>query len=168
LDQDMLTLAEKNKAKSGEDNVEFVRAHISKVSLPDGIANAIISNCVINLVPASEKYLVFEEMFRLLKPGGRVAISDILARKPLPEALQKSVAAYCGCISGASLVEEYHAYLMGAGFGGECFGRGSTQQGRADYEHRGPHPGYRGRPERVLGCFDRGKQRQQTKCERQR
>jgi len=114
----MLALANKNKVKAGSDNVEFVEGEINRVPLPDGVADAIISNCVINLVPASEKHLVFTEMFRLLKPGGRVAVSDILARKPLPEPLQNSVAAYCGCISGASLVAEYTTYLKDAGFYG--------------------------------------------------
>ena len=113
----MLALAEKNKAKAGVENVEFVEGRISSIPLPNSIADVIISNCVINLVPAAEKHLVFSEMFRVLKPGGRVAISDILARKPLSESLQRSVAAYCGCISGASLVENYHMFLKDAGFG---------------------------------------------------
>ena len=96
--------------------------------LPDDTANVIVSNCVINLVPADEKHMVFKEMFRLLKPGGRVAASDILMRRPLPESLRKSVAAYCGCISGASLVEDYHTHLRHAGFEGrfQRSGRGET------------------------------------------
>jgi ubiquinone/menaquinone biosynthesis C-methylase UbiE len=114
----MLSLAEKNKAKSGVSNVEFVKGRITSVPLEDGIANAIISNCVINLVPETEKQLVFNEMFRLLKPGGRVAVSDILAKKPLPEKLRKGVAAYVGCFAGASLVSQYQTYFREAGFGG--------------------------------------------------
>lgn len=115
----MIALAEKNKAKSGATNVEFVEARISSIPLPDGIADVIISNCVVNLVPGDEKQLVFNEIFRLLKPGGRVAISDILAKKPLPEKVAKSAAAYVGCIAGASLVSEYQEYLKNAGFTGK-------------------------------------------------
>jgi arsenite methyltransferase len=115
----MLSLAEKNKTKSGASNVEFVEARITSIPLVDGIANAIISNCVVNLVPEDEKQLVFNEMFRLLKPGGRVAISDILAKKTLPEKLQECAAAYVGCIAGASLVSQYQTYLQQAGFTGK-------------------------------------------------
>ncbi|TPX07607.1 uncharacterized protein E0L32_010706 [Thyridium curvatum] len=116
LSQDMLELADKNKNKSGANNVDFIEARITDIPLDDGVADVIMSNCVVNLVPEDEKQLVFNEMFRLLKPGGRVALSDILARKPLPEGLQKSVAAYVGCIAGASLVAQYEEYLGKAGF----------------------------------------------------
>ncbi|QKD55334.2 S-adenosyl-L-methionine-dependent methyltransferase [Fusarium oxysporum Fo47] len=82
----------------------------------DGIADCIISNCVVNLVPHNEKQQAFNEMFRLLKPGGRVAISDILAKKPLPEKIRNSMAFYVGCVAGASQVVEYEQYLGNAGF----------------------------------------------------
>ncbi|EWZ29273.1 hypothetical protein FOZG_17139 [Fusarium oxysporum Fo47] len=84
--------------------------------LEDGIADCIISNCVVNLVPHNEKQQAFNEMFRLLKPGGRVAISDILAKKPLPEKIRNSMAFYVGCVAGASQVVEYEQYLGNAGF----------------------------------------------------
>jgi arsenite methyltransferase len=115
----MLAKANKIKLDSGFTNVEFVESRITDVGvLPSGIADCLISNCVVNLVPAEEKHLVFREMFRLLRTGGRVAVSDILARKPLPEALRGDVAMYVGCIAGASQVSEYDAYLRDAGFSG--------------------------------------------------
>ncbi len=114
----MLNLAERNKTVSGATNVEFLASKITNILLNDSTADAIISNCVINLVPESDKQLVFNEMFRLLKPGGRVAVSDILAKAPLPERLRKCAAAYVGCISGASLVSQYYAYFQRAGFSG--------------------------------------------------
>lgn len=116
--EDMLSLAEKNKAKSGANNVKFIDAQITSIPLDDGITDAIISNCVINLVPEGEKQSVFNEMFRLLKPGGRIAVSDILAKKALPDKLQKCAAAYVGCLAGASLVSGYQMYLNRAGFAG--------------------------------------------------
>lgn len=120
----MLALAEKNKEKSGNKVAEFVEAPITKIPLEDSIANAIISNCVINLVPEGEKQIVFDEMFRLLKPGGRVAVSDILAKHPLPEKVQKCAAAYVGCVAGASLVSQYQEYFKKAGFQGTIMSAG--------------------------------------------
>jgi len=114
----MLSLSEKNKAKFSAHNVEFLRARITDIPLDSDVADAIISNCVINLVPEDEKQLVFNEIFRLLKPGGRVAVSDILAKKPLPEKLQKCAAAYVGCVAGASVLSQYHKYFQQAGFSG--------------------------------------------------
>jgi arsenite methyltransferase len=114
----MLSLAEKNKARFGAHNVEFLRARITDIPLDSNIADVIISNCVINLVPEDDKPLVFKEIFRLLKPGGRVAVSDILAKKALPERLRKCATAYVGCIAGASLLSQYHRYFQEAGFAG--------------------------------------------------
>jgi arsenite methyltransferase len=114
--QDMLARANKSRAESGKDNVSFVKSKITDIALDSGIADCIISNCVINLVPEEEKQLAFNEMFRLLKFGGRLAISDILLKKTLPENLQSSVALYTGCISGASQVTDYEKYLKTAGF----------------------------------------------------
>ncbi|KAF3063312.1 putative arsenite methyltransferase [Trichoderma lentiforme] len=116
MNQDMLTKAEALKVSWGQENVEFVQSQITRIALEDGIADCIISNCVVNLVPEEEKQLVFNEMFRLLKPGGRVAISDILAKGPLPDAIKKSMALYVGCIAGASEVGMYQKYLKEAGF----------------------------------------------------
>ena len=117
----MLAKANQIKAKMEKTNVEFVKSRITDISvLESGIADCIISNCVINLVPAAEKHLVFREIFRLLKPRGRLAVSDILAKKPMPEKLRSDMAMYVGCISGASTVSEYEGFLKDAGFGGEC------------------------------------------------
>uniref|UniRef100_A0A8H7NCG9 Arsenite methyltransferase n=1 Tax=Bionectria ochroleuca TaxID=29856 RepID=A0A8H7NCG9_BIOOC len=117
MNKDMLARANKIKAETGKTNVEFVESGITNMSiLQSGIADCIISNCVINLVPAAEKHLVFSEMFRLLKPGGRLAISDILARKAMPEKLRSDMAMYVGCVSGASVVSEYEKFLKDAGF----------------------------------------------------
>ncbi|CAM1506354.1 Fc.00g059950.m01.CDS01 [Cosmosporella sp. VM-42] len=118
MNKDMLTKANSIKTNTRNHNVEFFESTITDMSiLGPGIADCIISNCVVNLVPATEKHLVFSEMFRLLKPGGRVAISDILAKKPLPEKLRSDIALYVGCISGASEVPEYENFLKDAGFG---------------------------------------------------
>src|SRR6202008_3863669 len=95
-------------------NVEFHLATIDRIPLADGSADCIISNCVINLAP--DKRAVFREMFRVLKPGGRVAVSDIALKRPLPEELARDVAAYVGCIAGAVPVGEYERDLRGAGF----------------------------------------------------
>ncbi|KAF3479877.1 WD40 repeat protein [Arthroderma uncinatum] len=113
---DMLERANKNKENAKVENVSFVDSQITAINLSNSVANCIISNCVVNLVPESDKQLVFNEMFRLLKPGGRVAISDILAKKPLPTNIRESVALYVGCIAGASQVEDYDKYLREAGF----------------------------------------------------
>lgn len=112
----MLTKARLNASKSHMSNVSFVHSRITSMDLPDTWADVIISNCVINLVPHAEKHLVFEEMHRLLKPGGRVAVSDILTKKPLPEEMSNNVALYVGCIAGASSKEEYEGWLKEAGF----------------------------------------------------
>ncbi len=114
----MLERANRNKEKAKADNVSFVESPITKIELPDSIADCIISNCVVNLVPEEEKQLAFNEMYRLLKPGGRVAISDILLKKDLTERLKKSMALYIGCIAGASKVHMYEEYLKKAGFKG--------------------------------------------------
>lgn len=117
----MLELARKNAKKAGASNASFVEGSITSIPLPDSTADCIISNCVVNLVPAADKHLVFKEMFRLLKPGGRVAISDILARKELPMEVARNLSLYVGCIAGASRVHEYEEYLRQAGFkGGQC------------------------------------------------
>ncbi|EON61708.1 hypothetical protein W97_00924 [Coniosporium apollinis CBS 100218] len=118
MNKDMLARANRNKETVGAANVAFIESPITKIDLPASTADCIISNCVINLVPENEKHVAFEEMFRLLKPGGRVAISDILAKKALPDALKKDVALYVGCISGASQAADYERYLREAGFKG--------------------------------------------------
>ncbi|KAK4934271.1 hypothetical protein LTR10_024407 [Elasticomyces elasticus] len=114
----MLERANQNKAKAKADNALFIESNITKIGLPDLIADCIISNCVVNLVPEEEKQLVFNEMFRLLKPGGRVAMSDILLKKDLTPELKANVALYVGCVAGASKVQDYETYLQRAGFSG--------------------------------------------------
>lgn len=115
----MLARANENKTKVGADNIGFVESRITNIALESCIANCIISNCVVNLVPEEDKPLVFQEMFRLLKSGGRVAISDILAKQPMPNRMREDIALYCGCIAGASQVADYESYLREAGFNGQ-------------------------------------------------
>jgi SAM-dependent methyltransferase len=95
-------------------NVEFHLATIDQLPLPDASADCIISNCVINLAP--DKRAVFREMFRVLKPGGRVAVSDIALKKPLPDEIGSDLLAYVGCIAGAISIGEYEQGLREAGF----------------------------------------------------
>ena len=114
----MLELARRNAQNASASNASFVEAFITSIPLESCVADCIISNCVVNLVPESEKPLVFREMFRLLKPGGRVAISDILAKRELPMEIKKDLSLYVGCIAGASQVNHYEEYLKDAGFKG--------------------------------------------------
>ncbi|KAJ4391523.1 hypothetical protein N0V93_005141 [Gnomoniopsis smithogilvyi] len=117
MNQDMLARANEIKAKHNKTNVTFIESQITSMpAIESNSVDCIISNCVVNLVPEADKHLVFKEMHRVLKPGGRVAISDILAKKPLPERLRANMALYVGCVSGASLVEQYEQYLKEAGF----------------------------------------------------
>jgi arsenite methyltransferase len=114
----MLVRANENKIKVGAGNVEFVESRITNIGIESAVSDCIISNCVVNLVPEGDKSQVFKEMFRLLKSGGRVAISDILATQPLPDKIREDIALYCGCIAGASQVQDYESYLRQAGFNG--------------------------------------------------
>ncbi|KAF8253203.1 S-adenosyl-L-methionine-dependent methyltransferase [Wilcoxina mikolae CBS 423.85] len=112
----MISLSNRNKSLGSYENVTFINAHIKSIPLPASIADIVTSNCVINLVPSIEKPAVFTEIFRLLKPGGRVAISDILARKELPEEVRRDVGLFVGCVGGASKVGEYEGWIREAGF----------------------------------------------------
>lgn len=120
MTQDMIDLANRNKAKGNGDgqpydNVEFKLGHIDDMPIDDASVDVVISNCVINL--ADDKSKVFAEMFRVLKPGGRVAVSDIaLKRDDMPEALRTSAAALVGCIAGAISTDDYESGLRDAGF----------------------------------------------------
>ena len=114
---EMLELARRNAAKGAKGqpitNVEFHQAMIDNLPLPDGSVDCVISNCVINLAP--DKRAVFREIARVLKPGGRLAISDIALKKPLPPEISNDLAAYAGCIAGAVPTETYRETLVGAG-----------------------------------------------------
>jgi arsenite methyltransferase len=111
---EMLALARKNAAKAGLTNVEFYESTIDKLPLPDSSVDCVISNCVINL--ASDKPAVFREIARVLKAGGRLAISDIALKKPLPPEVGNDLMAYVGCIAGAIPIEDYRSGLAAAGF----------------------------------------------------
>jgi len=111
----MLERARQNAAKGGFTNVEFREGRLEALPVETASVDAVTSNCVINLVP--DKAAVFREVSRVLKPGGRVVISDILLDGPLPESLAKDVYAYVGCISGAALRQDYFGMLRGAGLG---------------------------------------------------
>ena len=115
---EMLDLARRNAAKadSGKPltNIEFHQATIDKLPLPDASVDCVISNCVINLAP--DKPAVFREVVRVLKPGGRLAVSDIALKKPLPAEIGNDLMAYVGCIAGAILIDDYRNQLIEAGF----------------------------------------------------
>jgi SAM-dependent methyltransferase len=110
----MLERARANAKAGGYTNVEFYQSTIDQIPLPDSSVDCVISNCVLNLAP--DKPAVFREIARVLKPGGRVAVSDIALKRELPEAVAKSVAAYVGCIGGAILIDDYRNGLLAAGF----------------------------------------------------
>jgi arsenite methyltransferase len=115
---DMLDLARRNAAKADGGkpvtNVEFHQATIDRLPLPDSSVDCVISNCVINLAP--DKKAVFREVARVLKPGGRLAVSDIALKRPLPKELGNDIMAYVSCIAGAIAIEDYRAGLIEAGF----------------------------------------------------
>ena len=113
---EMIERAKANAAAVGAANAEFHLARMEALPLPDGTADCLISNCVINLVP--DKSAVFAEMFRVLKPGGRVAFSDIALKGELPPDVATSVAAYVGCVAGAIPIADYVRMLTEAGFEG--------------------------------------------------
>lgn len=111
---DMVSKARKHAREHGYENVEFRLGEIEQLPVPDASVDAIISNCVINL--SVNKKQVFREAFRVLKPGGRLAISDIVASKPLPEKIRSDLALFSGCVAGASPVSELESAISEAGF----------------------------------------------------
>jgi SAM-dependent methyltransferase len=111
---EMIEKARENARRGGYQNVEFRLGEIENLPTADNSVDVIISNCVINLSP--EKDRVFREAFRILKPGGRLMVSDIVLLNKLPDSIKKSVAAYIGCVAGASLKDEYLENIKAAGF----------------------------------------------------
>ena len=114
MTDEMLALANENKRKSGVTNVEFLKGEIERIPLPDNSVDVVISNCVINL--SSDKPAVLREAFRVLKPGGRFAVSDVVTRGEVPAEIRKSVLLWVGCIAGALEENDYRRYLSSAGF----------------------------------------------------
>jgi len=116
MTDEMLALARENQKKAGVSNVEFLKGEIESIPLPDNTVDVIISNCVINL--SADKDRVMAEAFRVLKPGGRLAVSDVVVHGEVPAAIRKSVELWIGCIAGALEDEDYRAKLAKAGFEG--------------------------------------------------
>src|SRR3954463_1668627 len=116
MTDDMLALARENQSKAGVENVKFLKGEIEHIPLPDNSVDVIISNCVINL--SGDKDQVLREAFRVLKPGGRFAVSDVVTKGAVPEEVRKSMLLWVGCIAGALQDEEYTAKLTAAGFAG--------------------------------------------------
>lgn len=114
MTDEMLELAEANRQAARIDNVRFLKGHIEQIPLPDNAVDVIISNCVINL--SADKPRVLREAFRVLKPGGRLAVSDVVVQGELPANVRTSMEAWVGCVAGALEENEYHRYLAEAGF----------------------------------------------------
>src|SRR6202043_2256543 len=114
MTDEMLSLARQKQQKAGVDNVEFLKGEIEHIPLPDNSVDVIISNCVINL--SSDKDRVLSEAFRVLKPGGRFAVSDVVVRGSVPEEVRQSMLLWVGCIAGALEQQEYLSKLTLAGF----------------------------------------------------
>lgn len=114
MTDEMLDLARANQAKAGVTNVEFLKGDIERIPLPDSSVDLIISNCVINLSPDKDRVLA--EAFRVLKPGGRLAVSDIVVRGEMPSEIKRSIELWAGCVAGALEEKEYIAKLEQAGF----------------------------------------------------
>src|SRR6204780_3562120 len=114
MTDEMLALANENKQKAGAENVEFLKGEIEHIPLPDNSVDVIISNCVINL--SADKDRVLREAFRVLKPGGRLAVSDVVTRGEVRPEIRKSVLLWIGCIAGALEENDYRSKLLSAGF----------------------------------------------------
>jgi SAM-dependent methyltransferase len=114
MTDEMLALAESNRRKAGVTNVEFLKGHIEQVPLPDDTVDVVISNCVINL--SADKDRVLREAFRVLKPGGRLAVSDVVVRGEIPDEVRRSMELWVGCVAGALAEHDYRRKLEAAGF----------------------------------------------------
>ena len=115
ITDDMLALARENQRQAGATNVEFLKGEIENIPLPDNSVDVVISNCVINL--SSDKDSVLREAFRVLRPGGRFAVSDVVTNGEVPEDVRKSILLWVGCVAGALEQKEYQQKLAAAGFG---------------------------------------------------
>ena len=114
MTDEMLELARENQAKAGIENVEFLKGQIENIPLPDESVDVIVSNCVINL--SADKDRVLREAFRVLRPGGRFAVSDVVVAADVPEEIRQNILLWVGCVAGALSEEEYRAKLAAAGF----------------------------------------------------
>ncbi len=114
MTDEMLELARRNQQEAGVENVEFLKGEIENVPLPDASVDVIISNCVINL--SADKGRVLAEAYRVLRPGGRFAVSDVVVRGPVPELIRRSIELWAGCVAGALEEQEYVRLLAEAGF----------------------------------------------------
>ena len=114
MTDEMLALAERNRREAGAENVRFLKGTIEQVPLPDASVDVLISNCVINL--SADKDAVLREAFRVLRPGGRFAVSDVVVLKDLPESVRTSMESWAGCVAGALHERDYRAKLRAAGF----------------------------------------------------
>src|SRR5437773_8519375 len=114
MTEEMLALARENQKKSGIENVEFLRGEIEQIPLPDDFVDVVISNCVINL--SGDKDRVLAEAFRVLRPGGRLAVSDVVVRGEVPSEIRRSIELWIGCVAGALEESEYRSKLAKAGF----------------------------------------------------
>ncbi len=138
MTDEMLELAEQNKARSGLENAEFLRGEIEDIPLPDSSVDVVISNCVINL--SADKDRVLSEAFRVLRPGGRFAVSDIVLRGQVPAELRRDAELWAGCVGGALEETEYRGKLAAAGFTGievqptRVYGYGEAREFLTDQE----------------------------------
>ena len=114
MTDEMLALAERNRAAAGATNVKFLKGHIESIPLPDASVDVVLSNCVINL--STDKARVLREAFRVLRPGGRFAVSDMVVQGSLPDDLRRNVESWAGCVAGALEEQEYRRLLADAGF----------------------------------------------------
>lgn len=137
MTHEMLAKARNNAAKIGASNVEFRLGELEHLPVADNTADVVISNCVINLVP--DKAQVFREAFRVLKPGGRLAVSDIVSTAPLPAELAADPALVCGCVAGAARAEQIERWLAASGF--EQIGIGTKPYSRELIRTWGPEKG---------------------------
>src|SRR6202011_2931019 len=114
MTDEMLALANENRRKAGIENAEFLKGEIEHIPLPDNSVDVVISNCVINL--SADKDRVLREAFRVLRPGGRFAVSDVVVRGEVPDEVRQSMLLWVGCIAGALEENDYRAKLLAAGF----------------------------------------------------